>query len=166
MFGVKQALEPKRERKNTHECIPVYTIPTPSWHDIIYIRGGTTKPTHFTYIRVAVSSFITPCNPFGGETSLFFFVFFSPSHVLSSPFCSLSLLVNQIRGHAADSSLSSPLQFVPCIFIARRFQPLVYKLSTNGDHIIGSTRSSPDSLLRYGRRPRCNARSYTKIGTC
>ena len=76
MFGVKQALEPKRERKNTHECIPVYTIPTPSWHDIIYIRGGTTKPTHFTYIRVAVSSFITPCNPFGGETSLFFFRFF------------------------------------------------------------------------------------------
>ena len=49
---------------------------------------------------------------------------FFPSHLLTSPFFSLSLLVGtQIRGHMAGPSPPSPLRFVPCIFfIARRFQ--------------------------------------------
>ena len=62
---------------------------------------------------------------------LFFFVFFSSIPftwyyvLLSSPFYSLSLLlivVTQIRSHIAGSSPPSPVRFVPCIFIARRFQ--------------------------------------------
>ena len=46
------------------------------------------------------------------------------SHLLSSPFYYLSLLVvTQIRGHIAQALLPPyPLRFVPCIFIARRFQ--------------------------------------------
>ena len=50
------------------------------------------------------------------------FFFFSPSNLLSSPFYSSSLpiiVVAQIRGHKAGSSLTSPLRCVPCIFIAR-----------------------------------------------
>ena len=54
----------------------------------------------------------------------YFLFFFFSSHLLSSPFFSLSLLVvTQIRGHIAGSSPSSPLRFVPFIFIARRLQP-------------------------------------------
>ena len=56
--------------------------------------------------------------------SLFFFFSF-PSHSLSSPFFSLSLLliaVTQIPGHMASSSLPSSLWFLPCILIPRRFQ--------------------------------------------
>ena len=50
-----------------------------------------------------------------------FFRFFQ-SHLLSSPFFSLSLLlVTQIRGHLTCFS-PSPLRFVPWIFIARKFQ--------------------------------------------
>ena len=56
-----------------------------------------------------------------------FFLFFLPSHVLLSYYLrssfSLSLLVvTQIRRHIAGSSLPFPLRFVPCIFIARRFE--------------------------------------------
>ena len=52
------------------------------------------------------------------------FIYFSPSHLLSSPFCSLSLLVvTQIRGHIAGSS-SPPTHYGSCLafFIARGFQ--------------------------------------------
>ena len=50
------------------------------------------------------------------------FFSFSPSHLLSTPFFSLSLLViTQIRGHMAGSSPPSPLWFVPCIFVAPFF---------------------------------------------
>ena len=46
------------------------------------------------------------------------------SLLLSSPFFDLSLLVvTQIRGHIAGSSLPLPsLRFVPCIFITRIFE--------------------------------------------
>ena len=59
------------------------------------------------------------------EYCLSFLSFFFPSHVLSSPFFPLSLLVvTQIRGHIdiAGSSLPSPQRFVPCIIIAARLQ--------------------------------------------
>ena len=50
-------------------------------------------------------------------------LFFFPSHLLFRPSVSLSLLVvTQIRGHIAGYYPPSPLQFVPCIFIARIFQ--------------------------------------------
>ena len=63
-----------------------------------------------------------------GDACIFFFFFFPipfvfPMPLLISPFYSLSLLVvTQIRGHIAGSSPPYPLRFVPCIFIARRFQ--------------------------------------------
>ena len=60
--------------------------------------------------------------------SCFCICFFSTSHLLSAPsapFFALSLLLiveTQIRSHIAGSSPPSPLRFVRCIFIARRFQ--------------------------------------------
>ena len=64
-------------------------------------------------------------NPMNQSHGLFFFFFF-PSHLWSSPFYSLSLLlgVTQILGHIAGSFPSSPLQLVLCSFIAGRFQLL------------------------------------------
>ena len=56
------------------------------------------------------------------------FWFPPPSHVLSSPFFSLShVVVTQIRGHIACSSPPSPLRAVP-IIIARRLQPYLSSL--------------------------------------
>ena len=53
----------------------------------------------------------------------YIYIYF-PSHLLSSPSFSLSLLVaTQSWGHKAGSSLSPPLRFVPCIFLATRLQP-------------------------------------------
>ena len=50
---------------------------------------------------------------------------FFPSHLLSSLFFSLSLLVvTQIRGHIAGSSPPSRLRFVPCIFCPEKTSAL------------------------------------------
>ena len=49
------------------------------------------------------------------------FFSFSPSHLLSSPFFSLSLLVvTQIRGHIAGSFFSSPPHYGSCLAILSR----------------------------------------------
>ena len=48
-------------------------------------------------------------------------VTFIPFLMFALLFLSL-LVVTQIRGHIAASSPPFPLRFVPCIFIARRFQ--------------------------------------------
>ena len=54
--------------------------------------------------------------------------FFVPSHLLYSPFFSLSILVvTQIRGHIARSSPPSQLLYVrlvPCLFYRERTQAL------------------------------------------
>ena len=52
--------------------------------------------------------------------SFVFLVLFS-SHLLSSPFFSLSSLVEtQMRGYTAGSSPPTLLRFVPCMFGAKR----------------------------------------------
>ena len=52
--------------------------------------------------------------------SFFFFSFFPPSHSLSSPFCSLSLLVvNQTRGHIAGSYPPLPTTVHALHFLSR-----------------------------------------------
>ena len=59
-------------------------------------------------------------------------VVFFPSHLFSSPFFCLSfLVVTQIRGQISGSSPSSPLLFVPCILITRRFQLFPRQLASN-----------------------------------
>ena len=70
---------------------------------------------------------------YGRSRLLFFlFSFFFPSHLLSSPFYSLSpLVVTQIRGHIAGSFPPSLLRFVPCNFIARRFQLFPRRLASH-----------------------------------
>ena len=59
----------------------------------------------------------------GTRYALFFFsfpCFSSPSHLLSSPFCSLSLLVvTQIRGHIAGSSSPLPATVRALHFLSR-----------------------------------------------
>ena len=51
------------------------------------------------------------------------FVFFChPVYYLHPFFLAPSLVATQIRGHIAGSFPPSPPRFVPCIFIARRFQ--------------------------------------------
>ena len=50
------------------------------------------------------------------------YVFVHPIYYLRPSFSLSLLVVTQIRGHIADASPPSPLGFVPCIFIARRFQ--------------------------------------------
>ena len=63
-------------------------------------------------------------NRSGNCESIVFFVL--PSNCHSFYFLSLVLIVlTQIRGDIAGSSPPSPLRFVPCIFIARRLQPLL-----------------------------------------
>ena len=55
--------------------------------------------------------------------------FFS-SHLFSSPFFSLTLLVvTQIQVHIAGSPPPSPLRFAPCTFIAIIFQPFLPSLT-------------------------------------
>ena len=79
--------------------------------------------TRPTMTLVCAHAFSRGCATIGLGTGchpVFFFYF--PCHLLSSPFCSLSLLVvTQIRGHMAGSSPPSPLWFVPCIFVALFF---------------------------------------------
>ena len=59
------------------------------------------------------------------HTSNLFVILFS-SHLLYSPYCSLSLVaVTQIRGHIAGSYPPSPLRIMPLIFIAKILQPFL-----------------------------------------
>ena len=52
-----------------------------------------------------------------------FFSFFKPSHLLSSPFLSCSVLVvTQIRSHIVSSFPPSSPRYVPCVFIAKRIK--------------------------------------------
>ena len=81
--------------------------------------------TRPTMTLVCAHAFSRGCATIGLGTGchpVFFFYF--PCHLLSSPFCSLSLLVvTQIRGHMAGSS-PPPTHYGACLafFIARRFQ--------------------------------------------
>ena len=54
----------------------------------------------------------------------FFLFCFLPSHLFLALLFSLppTVVVTQIRGHIAGSSPPSPPGFLPCVFIARRFQ--------------------------------------------
>ena len=62
--------------------------------------------------------------------TLFSFFFFHPIYYICPSFLSL-LVVTQIRGHIAGSSPPSPVRFVPCFVLARRFQLFLPSLTRN-----------------------------------
>ena len=81
---------------------------------------------------------------------IFYGDFFSPCHLLSSPFYSLSLLaVTQIRGHIAGSSPpSNPLRFVPCICYREKISAL-FPLVDSRRIVLTHTRRSQQLFLFY-----------------
>ena len=107
---------------------------------------GTVVPTPPTNIyreamRVSAKTLYRSGSMGCSWSFLFLFLFFCfPSHLLSSPFLSRSILlivVPQIRGHKL---LFSPLRFLPRIFIARRFQHFLPSstLASNGAKQVGN----------------------------
>ena len=104
------------------------------------------------------------------------FNFFAPSHFYYLRLSFLSLLVvTQIRGHIIAGSLPPyPLRFVPCIFIARRFQ-LFLPSSTRVElclltHTLGALSSWSFFIIIFANKfkisPRRDSNSQTNTATC
>ena len=88
-----------------------------------HIFGASASPRSLQkngYVRIEYVTLFHYCCC-SRRSAFFIFLFFSPSHLLSLPFCSISLLVvPQIWGHIAGSSPPSTPRFVPFVFIVRR----------------------------------------------
>ena len=83
------------------------------------------------------------------------------SHLSSSPFYSLSLLVvTQIRGHIASPSAPSPLRLAPRTFIARRLQ--LFLLSPTSVEYYKTEKYIPGTQVHLHSQPNNSATTQTK----